>query len=123
METHAIIETWPLILGCTKVLPCSEGFYVAVLDLEKCFDSVDTSQLYDILRNLVLSNNEVRGANADDGLEGACSGDVEDAAVIHKYTVTHYISSAERFVSRSVRYITEDGDIIPFQGEGNCDLI
>ena len=90
---------------------------MAVLDLEKCFDSVNTAQLYDILRELVSSDGHGEG-NETSGEERTTGNDedISGSAIIHKYSVTHYINSAERFVCRRIRHVTSDDDFISFQG-------
>ena len=43
---------------------------MASLDLEKCYDNVDTSLLYDLIEKLLYSDRE----DADDSIEEECSG-------------------------------------------------
>jgi hypothetical protein len=77
--------------------------YAATIDLEKCYDNVDTIQLYDIVKNLLNDTSS------------NCT-EVEKSLVVHKYTVSHYIKSLEHTVSRAVRYVASTGDVIPIRG-------
>jgi hypothetical protein len=101
-----------------------DKYFVAVLDLEKCFDSVNTAQLYDILKSIVLCKEEgdLDISSQADGNDSYASNtndaDMDSCYVIHKYSVTHFIKSAERFVCRSIRHVTEDSDFISCQGKG-----
>ena len=57
-----------------------QPFYIATLDLEKCYDNVDSKQLYNLVSELLTRN----------------SNDNDDDYVLHRYTVSHYITSFER---------------------------
>jgi hypothetical protein len=39
-----------------------------------------------------------------------------DKHLIHKYHVTHYIPSAERFVTRTIRSISTEDNMLSFRG-------
>lgn len=91
---------------------------MAVLDLEKCFDSVNTAQLYDILKRIIMSkaNSKSQSDGNDSYISSADNDDMDACFLVHKYSVTHFIKSAERFVCRSIRHVTEDSDFISCQG-------
>lgn len=38
-----------------------------------------------------------------------------DKHLIHRYHVTHYIPSAERFITRSIREVSTEDNFIPFR--------
>ena len=145
--------------------------YMATLDLEKCYDNVDTVRLYDIVQNLITEYNHtlhqpvsqcdpvvdtgasirhdinaaklVRDRAPTSGTAGRSAYSTynkvntstgsttgggagtgtgrreegpDDHVILHKYTVTHYMKSLERPVSRPVRQITCLGDIVPIKG-------
>lgn len=139
--------------------------YMATLDLEKCYDNVDTVRLYDIVQELITEYNHnlqrpvshvdpnlVPGADVTTNVHiettaklvrdgaptatgsyqrkpastsspsaaaGAGEEGPDDHVILHKYTVTHYMKSLERPVSRAVRQITCLGDIVPIKGNNN----
>ena len=100
-------------------------FYIATLDLDKCFDSMDTAQLFDLVQNLILGQNS-GGYDLESG---------ENNNLVHKYNVSHYIPSLEKKVLcsagifspvdisslclpaqvvKSVKNVTKGNDLIPF---------
>jgi hypothetical protein len=119
--------------------------YIAALDLDKCYDNVDTVRLFDLLKHLVSQyaasqdgvipdaeeypssgyyHRSMRGdasypperhAKADGELLGLEASD----RLVHKYSVTHYIRSLERPVCRTVKRVTQGDDIIPLNGRQN----
>ncbi len=99
-------------------------FYVAVLDLEKCFDNVNTSILYDLLDDIldgVLDSTVIdtahgpaqRGAASDDFYY--LKGIPENNAIIQKYVVCQHIKSMEIPISKTVSHVCLDSDLIPFK--------
>lgn len=72
----------------------STPFYIATLDLDKCYDSMDTVQLYDLVQSLLARNDDGHTAPEGRGTEEEEGG----SSLIHKYTVSHYISSLEKKV-------------------------
>ncbi len=82
-------------------------YFFAVLDLEKCFDSVDTTRLYDIVSSLVES---------DPNTQLETSQDCQENLSIQRYQVTHYIPSAERFITRAIRKVSSEDEIHSFHG-------
>jgi len=76
-------------------------FFVAVLDLEKCYDNVDTAQLFNLVKDLV-EKQPFQGEAADEG------------CVLHRYTVAHRIASMERAITKSIRHVSTEGDIFSF---------
>lgn len=107
--------------------------YMASLDLEKCYDNVDTAKLYDLLKDLIsIYDQKVFGANEaskstssdqinpfDLGLnhpaQSAQSVETERNVILHRYMITHYIKSLERSITRTVRHLTPVGDIVPIR--------
>lgn len=104
-------------------------FFVAVLDLEKCYDNVNPQKLYDLLRQILARN---PGGSVGDGepitrpstSSRAATVDAARQAtekrlaaenVIHKYSVTHPIKSMDRNISKNVRCVTAAGEIVSFQ--------
>jgi hypothetical protein len=85
--------------------PSLPKLYCATLDLEKCFDNIDTKLLYDIVAGVLAT----RG-----GLEQYA--DEENQFLLHKYFVTRSINSIERTVTRTVRHVSHPDDMIRFQG-------
>ena len=71
-------------------------FYMAVCDLEKCFDNVKTTLLYDLVGELL------------DGASGA--EEREGGFVLHKYTVTHYQASLEKPFTKKIKLVTSHGE-------------
>jgi len=61
-----------------------QQYYIATLDLEKCYDNVDSKQLYNLVNDLLTDNNS------------------SDDYVLHRYTVSHYITSFERYPLTSI---------------------
>ena len=49
-------------------------YYVVALDLEKCYDNVDTSLLYDLVRNLLCSGGDSGTGNESGGTSGSGGG-------------------------------------------------
>ena len=117
-----------------------QPYYVAVLDLEKCFDRVDTSRLYDVVSALVMGPSSSRSKtsrNQDQDHDQSRSASrsarsptnrsplthassssttsVPEEHLIHKYNVSLYLPSAERFVSRSIRRVSSADDFQSFQ--------
>ena len=123
-----------------------QPYYVAVLDLEKCFDRVDTARLYDVVEGLVrapsslpaqesssssssrgVSSSSRGGSSRGDSSRGDSSsnggGDphrppaakVPEEHLIHKYSVSMFLPSSERFVSRSIRSVAPADDFQSFQ--------
>lgn len=76
-------------------------YYVAVCDLEKCYDNVKTALLYDLVKDL-LSN--AAGADEEDG-----------GFVVHKYTVTHYQASMEKPFTKKLKFVTAFGEKHKFE--------
>jgi hypothetical protein len=100
-----------------------QPYYIAVLDIDKCFDNVDTAKLYDVAVNLVKSciPGTTRNSNSLVSQYGA-EGQVSRATTclpenyrIHRYNVSMYLPSAERFVSRSIRHVGGIDNFISFQ--------
>ena len=93
-------------------------FYVAVLDLEKCYDNVDTVQLYDLVKNLLEGEGEADESeifvdcDAKNVPSPFTPGD--DGCLLHKYGVSHHIASMERAITKSVRHVSTGGDLFPF---------
>ena len=167
----------------------NSGFYMAVLDLEKCYDNVDTMQLFDIMKNVMHSytyhggndkgfvaasrnNNESNGhpdvlgdrtsnkfnsfpivkslsdvfnkhrvkrhttipgiskvANSTGGLlrsfsdttsdrrgKGLSDSSRDSEFMIHKYGVSHYMSSMERVVTKNIRYVSSIDNFVTSRG-------
>ena len=118
----------------TSFLP---NYYVAAIDIDKCFDNVDTARLYDIIHQLInssISNDESSfvhrtydscedihpyGALEErkgmiNSMDSTHSKDTRYR--IHRYQVAHYVDSTGSGVCRVVRHVAEDGDIIPCSG-------
>lgn len=70
-------------------------FYIATLDLDKCFDSMDTVKLFDLVQNLVLGHDNE--GSEHECLNG-CSESGENNNLVHKYNISHYIPSLEKKV-------------------------
>ena len=77
-----------------------QKFYIATVDLEKCYDNVDSKQLYNLVNDLLNGENN----SVDD-------------YVLHRYTVSHYITSLERVVTKTLRLVG-DG-MITFEEASN----
>jgi hypothetical protein len=93
-------------------------FYCAALDLEKCFDNIDTKQLYDVVRALVLGVDQPPVSalsSAGKAMTPAYNADHEEF-LIHKYFLTRQISSIERPVTRTIRHVTHPDDMLTFRG-------
>jgi hypothetical protein len=96
-------------------------FFVAVLDLEKCYDNVNPQKLYDLLRQLLSRPNanapspRPTSSATKNGLTRDCGNKASTEKVIHKYSVTHPIKSMDRNISKNVRCVTTAGEIVPFK--------
>ena len=100
-----------------------QPYYIAVLDIDKCFDNVDTAKLYDVAVNLVKrcipdtprnSSSLVTKYGAEGQVSRATTCPPENYR-IHRYNVSMYLPSAERFVSRSIRHVSGIDNFISFQ--------
>ena len=113
----------------SESVPCNSSpppFYVAVLDLEKCYDNVDTVQLFNLVRDLL--NNKLQNDASKGGIdlgkahlgENVFSTEVgkhfnqEDFA-LHKYHVSHRLTSLDRSITKTVRHLTRGDDILTFE--------
>lgn len=84
-------------------------FYMAVLDLEKCYDTIDTICLFDIIRKELIGDEE------DD-----CMGMEHDGAdMLLRYTLTQYLQSMERPITKRFRYVVNSGDLMPFPSKSS----
>jgi hypothetical protein len=97
-------------------------FYMAVLDLEKCYDNVDTSQLYDIMKNVMQAYPLGKPThNAADKAQrpstSSSDSSKKNVFTVHKYNITHYMPSTERVVTKNLRYVTQSDEIITFEGK------
>ena len=68
-------------------------FYIAALDLEKCYDNIDCVFLYNIIKELVSEDDES-----------------EQSSLLLKYSLTQYIQSMEKTVTRRLRYVVDCDD-------------
>lgn len=129
-------------------------FYVAVLDLEKCYDNVDTTQLYDLMKdilknysigahsakknssNIPLGRDHSKTREDDEQVDRSSLQTAKESAIlsrkqpflsnkndeveytIHKYSVTHKITSMERVITKNIRYVSTSGNKITFRGIG-----
>lgn len=160
-------------------------FYIAAIDLEKCYDHVDTSLLYDLIKSTLAgksntgslpSTQELHSSNSFSSnnsaslsrttsaasSSSACNnndkqsnihennthavnnntnmhylqqlnasmsasefhqylptfGKLLEDAVIHKYSVTHAMSSMNRIVSKPLRYVCSSSDMLSFKEAG-----
>lgn len=117
--------------SATAAMGPADGFFVAVLDLEKCYDNVDPTKLYDILKRTLIdkevsiapavsATNEGRSVLSP-ARSGSASKTTAAAAlsfenVIHKYAVTHPMKSMDRNISKNVRFVAGGaGEIVPFR--------
>lgn len=95
----------------TKTEPFHK-FYMAVLDLEKCYDNVDTCQLYDIMKKVMQTDSKSVSANK---MQKSNCIRLKNFTV-HKYNATHYIPSTERVVTKNLRYVTQSDELSTFKG-------
>jgi len=79
-------------------------FYVAALDLEKCYDNIDTTRLYDIVVDMTAGD-------SGGGVSSECDA---TSLLLLKYTVSQYIESMERSITKRLRFVVDEGDIAPF---------
>jgi hypothetical protein len=84
-------------------------YYIASLDLNKCFDNVDTALLYDLVYSLLHNStdntiNENNDDNNDDNGNNNCNvknydnksidvskGTDDEGYMVQRYSVSHYI--------------------------------
>jgi hypothetical protein len=103
--------------------PKKKEYFVAVLDIEKCFDSVDTARLYDLLLHLLEDSCNMCGLflflllYAHISVSATQTSETTEKYLIHKYQVTHYIPSAERFVTRTIRNVSTEDNMLSFRGQ------
>lgn len=86
----------------------TEKYYVAVLDLEKCYDNVDTALLYDLVRDILEEQKRGKGPT-----------DFRNSSIIHKYTVSHVLPSINRIWRKNIRYVSDDNEIVTFKEASN----
>lgn len=80
-----------------------KGFFIGVLDLEKCYDNVDTKLLYDTVSQVL---------NGDD--DDAHSLLQEPALnLIHKYAVCHSMASMNKVMTKTLRIVSRSGNVHP----------
>jgi hypothetical protein len=95
-----------------------QKYYFASIDLEKCYDNVNTNMLYDLLKSLLISDSS--DLESDINL---CS---NQQNMIHKYNVCHKIESLNRQVVKNIKFVSTSGDIVSFveaSGEINCFFV
>lgn len=106
-------------MGTGAVSSSYPPLFVAALDLEKCYDNIDTGRLFDLLSTILSSRKRQHSAGGSND-DGTCSDEdedeEEDSLIVHRYTVSHRIKSMDRTVSRTIRFVTEAGDLVPFRG-------
>jgi hypothetical protein len=109
----------------------NQFFYIAVFDIEKCYDHIDTALLYDLISDIlkksasIINKDDCRHNPIDEGGGGGCddatnhyegvSSSLNVENVIHKYSISHPMESMDRNASKSIRYVALSGDVIPFQ--------
>ena len=107
----------------------NQFFYMAVFDIEKCYDHIDTALLYDLISDIlkksasIINKDDCRHNPIDEG--GGCndatnhcegvSSSLNVENVIHKYSISYPMESMDRNVSKSIRHVALSGDVIPFQ--------
>lgn len=103
-----------------------DRYYVAVLDIEKCFDNIDTVQLYDIVQDLVMGKlvsepsdrqsvgNKQRKQRKHEELH-------DDGLLLQRYSLIKYLTTTEKLVSKSIRKVIKSGEILSFEGD-DCTL-
>ena len=110
--------------------------YMASLDLDKCYDNVDTVKLYDLLKDLIAAyDTKVFGASESTRASSSTSQDInpfefgmnqsasqsassvetERHVILHRYMITHHIKSLERSITRNIRHVTPAGNIVPIR--------
>lgn len=91
-------------------------FYVACLDLERCFDNIDPKRLYDMVVQLIAKYTLLVDGQESTTKESinAVITDPNYTHMIHKYSVTQYFKSKARLQSKSIRYVTPN-DLLHFQ--------
>ena len=109
-------------------------FYIAAVDLDKCYDTVDTHQLYSAVKEIVLQHGRrplssahaegtTPGINTEvNDAESSDDDDDEHANLVHKYSVSHYIPSLEKAVTKTIRTVTRGNDLIPLSGKQQHQL-
>ena len=99
-------------------------FYIAVLDLEKCFDNVNTSILYNLIDDILSGVLDTTAVDAGhDPVQRVASDDdyyylkgiPEHNVIIQKYIVCQHIKSMEIPISKTVSHVCLDSDLIPFK--------
>lgn len=75
-------------------------YYAAAVDLDKCFDMVDTARLFDIVQSLWQSFDEREGHSDGTPL------------TVQRYYVSHQLRSEERPAVRTIRIVSHDGSLL-----------
>ena len=92
----------------------SQPFYIAVLDLEKCFDRVIVAKMYDVVQEIVTENPvSQKNTNISQNCEPRPDLSLVEH-LVHKYKVSLYLPSVEKFVCRSVRSVAAGDDFRSF---------
>ncbi len=132
-------------------------YFIAALDLEKCYDNIDTSCLYDLIRAILVgrepNNSQTQTVRTSpspivsespqrNSQHGKKDQHVESHhlssstisrfhkslpshgymsnrdCVIHKYYVTHLMTSMERIYSKVLRYVAFNEEVMTFKHAG-----
>lgn len=93
--------------------PEEPPFYVATLDLEKCYDHIDPSRLYDIMHRILegdcRSSTVISASSSSPAINGILK-DVEP--IVHRYNITHYMPSLDKPMTKYIRYVSLTGELL-----------
>lgn len=92
-------------------------YYVAVMDLEKCYDFVHTNELYDLMKRILEEkklNNDPKENYTFNNKANSKSN--PSSYRIHKYSICHHIASMERIITKNIRYVTQSDEVLNFKG-------
>jgi hypothetical protein len=93
----------------------SQPLYFATLDLEKCYDNLNTAKLYNLISALIedffhdKTNFHINESESEDFQKDV-------TCLLQKYTICHYIPSLEKSITRKTRIMTTANDLKPCIG-------
>lgn len=111
----------PAVLDALKSGP--GNLYIAAVDIEKCFDNINTRILYNVVRDLLRPKRNQSATQtpvfyAHNTVENddifSTQEESPNESLIHRYSVVHKINSMEKVFTKNLRILTSPGDLTPF---------
>jgi telomerase reverse transcriptase len=94
-------------------------YYIACLDMEKCFDTIDPIRLYNIivllLARFTMNELGIEYMEKDKKSIEEVTSYAKYSHMIHRYGVTQYVKSKKQLRSKRIRYVTPNNDLLHFE--------